>query len=190
MKNTRTLIQTTIFVALMVAGAYIRIPSFLPYVPPFTLQTLFALMAGIVLGEKNGPLSQVIYIFLGLVGLPVFAQAQGGFGAVVSPTFGFLLGFILGAFFSGFLYRSLPIQNRYLRASISTFIGALSVYLMGIPYFYGVMNLYLHKPLSIFDIIILMTPFILPDIAKALTAGFIGVILKTQLINRQLIEKE
>ena len=81
--------------ALTAVGAFIKIP--LPYIP-FTLQTFFVFYSGILLGAKLGMLSQIIYILIGLVGIPVFSNG-GGPSYVFQPSFGFLIGFIISTFF-------------------------------------------------------------------------------------------
>lgn len=87
-----------LFIALITVGTFIRIP--IPGGDYFTLQFLFTLLAGIVLGGRLGALAVGTYVLLGLVGVPVFA-AGGGPGYIVQPTFGYLLGFILQAWFCG-----------------------------------------------------------------------------------------
>lgn len=74
MKNTRDLILVAIFAALTAIGAFIKIP--VPYVP-FTLQYLFCALAGMILGSKLGALSQIVYVAIGLAGLPVFTEGGG-----------------------------------------------------------------------------------------------------------------
>ena len=75
---------------------------FFPLYPvPLTLQTLFTYLAGAVLGPSLGALSQVIYILLGGIGLPVFAGGKAGFGTLLGPTGGYLFGFIAASFAIG-----------------------------------------------------------------------------------------
>jgi biotin transporter BioY len=92
--NLNKLSLTALFAALTAVGAFIKIP--LPYVP-LTLQTLFVMLAANLLGPKYGSLSQGIYLALGLIGLPIFAQG-GGPGYIFQPTFGYLVGYPVGAF--------------------------------------------------------------------------------------------
>lgn len=80
-EKTKDMILCGMFVALIAAGAFIKIP--IPVIP-FTLQYLFTMMAGLLLGPKKGCLAVLIYILLGLMGLPIFAQG-GGIGYLVSP---------------------------------------------------------------------------------------------------------
>jgi biotin transport system substrate-specific component len=88
----------SLFTGLTAIGAFIS----LPIGPvPITMQTLFVLLGGIILGPKLGALSQIIYIILGLVGVPIFAGFSGGLQTILKPSFGFLLGFIFAAYVVG-----------------------------------------------------------------------------------------
>ncbi len=91
---------TSLFAALTVVGSYIFIP--LPFSPvPITLQLLFAFLSGGILGKRLGLLSQVLYLFMGAIGLPVFAAGTGGIGIFFGPTGGYLLGFLPAAYLAG-----------------------------------------------------------------------------------------
>ena len=100
MKNIKTkdLVICSLFTALVAAGAFIRIPVL--YMDYFTLQFLFVLLAGILLGSRLGMLSVTIYVLLGLFGFPIFA-AGGGINYVLRPSFGYLIGFVCAAFVCG-----------------------------------------------------------------------------------------
>ena len=96
--NVRKMVLAALFASLIVLCAWISIP-----IPPVavTLQTFGVLMALGVLGGNWGTVSILIYLAMGLVGLPVFAGFRGGAGALLDATGGFLWGFALG----GFAYR-------------------------------------------------------------------------------------
>jgi len=109
---------------------------------PFTLQTMIVLLAGAFLGSKNGAYSQVLYIFLGAIGLPVFAQtADGtmGFARLIGPTGGYLLAFPIAAYLVGVLTEK---NQKYLTVIISMFVAELVVILVGTLYLYAA---YLHN---------------------------------------------
>ena len=93
------------FVALMSLGAYVRIPVFFTPVP-ITLQTLFVVLSGAMLGKKWGMASQAIYISLGAIGLPVFQGYGYGMGHILGPTGGYLAGFVLASYVVGSLTHS------------------------------------------------------------------------------------
>ncbi len=129
-----------VFSALTAAGALIKIPL-MPV--PITLQNLFVVMAGMLLGPRAGVMSQVIYILIGLMGLPVFSGG-GGPGYVLRPTFGYLLGFVAAAAVSGYV-----MQGRRFTVStvlVASCLSMLTVYLIGVPYLAGYFMLVLKKP--------------------------------------------
>ncbi len=90
------------FSALTAIGAQVEIPH---YPVPFTLQTFFVLLAGAFLGARNGALSQVLYIALGVIGLPVFSGAGFGFARLIGPTGGYLLAFPIAAALVGYMIQ-------------------------------------------------------------------------------------
>lgn len=102
---------------------------------PITLQTLGIMLAGAVLGARRGALATILYIVVGLAGVPIFAQFQGGLSVLGAPSAGYLLSFPLAAFLTGFLTSRLPRRGRALPA-LSMFgailLGAVSVYPAGI----------------------------------------------------------
>ena len=108
MKNikTRDLIYCALFAALTAIGAFLHFQLFRATI---TLQFFFTAMAGLLLGAKLGALSQLLYVVLGLVGVPIFA-AGGGFGYVFNPTFGFLLGLIPTAWVIGKIAEKGPLR--------------------------------------------------------------------------------
>jgi biotin transport system substrate-specific component len=99
--------------------AQIIIP--LPWTPvPITAQTFAVLIAGIVLGRYWGGLSQVMYIGIGILGVPWFTQMSGGLDALLGATGGYLIGFVLAALFLGHF------ADKYIRArSFTTMFGLM-----------------------------------------------------------------
>ena len=143
MKNkTRMMILAALFAALTAVGAFIRFPLGTMSV---TLQFMFAAMAGVLLGAKWGAVSQTVYVVLGLVGLPVFTMG-GGIGYVMQPSFGFLLGLIPTAWVIGRLTEK---ENGHWRIALACLAGLAVLYLIGLPYMYLIMKLYLHKSITV-----------------------------------------
>ena len=87
----KKLAYIALFTALIVVGGFVRIPV---GTIPITLQTLFVLLGASLCGKTVGVLSAVVYLIIGLIGVPVFS-AGGGIFYVLQPTFGYLLGFVL-----------------------------------------------------------------------------------------------
>ena len=143
MKNkTRMMILAALFAALTAVGAFIRFPLGTMSV---TLQFMFTAMAGVLLGAKWGAVSQTVYVVLGLVGLPVFTMG-GGIGYVMQPSVGFLLGLIPTAWVIGRLTEK---ENGHWRIALACLAGLAVLYLIGLPYMYLIMKLYLHKSITV-----------------------------------------
>jgi biotin transport system substrate-specific component len=88
--------------ALTAVGAMISIPV-VPFSPvPISLQTMFVLLAGLILGPKGGAFAMLLYLAAGCLGLPVFTGGKSGLAAFLGPTGGFLVGFVPAAFLCGF----------------------------------------------------------------------------------------
>ena len=159
-----------VMAGLTAVGALIRVPL---WPVPLTLQVFFALLSGAVLGPGWGALSQVVYLGLILVGLPLSASG-GGLGVVLSPTFGYLLGFPAAAGITGAL-RGRGFGRTWL--AMSAGLGA--IYLMGVSYLGFYFEHIAHAPRSTSDLLRLgMLPFLPGDIAKALLAAYVAVRLK------------
>ncbi len=142
--NTKEMVLCAIFTALIIVGAFVKIP--VPYVP-LTLQVMFTNLAGMVLGARLGALSVMVYIILGLIGIPVFASG-GGIGYVFSPTFGYLIGFVIGAYCSGRIV-SMNNENSLAKYLAASAVNLLIVYGMGVAYLYLIRNFYLAEPMSL-----------------------------------------
>src|SRR5699024_6375230 len=131
----------SLFAALTALGAFMRIP--IPYVP-FTLQILFVYLAGSLMGSRLGGLSQLVYLAMGLVGVPIFTEG-GGPMYIFKPTFGYLIGFMIAAYVIGKIIekQSNP-QRRHFY--IAQCIALLIVYLVGVSYLYVSVSLWVGIP--------------------------------------------
>lgn len=136
--KTKELILVALFAALTAVGAFIKIP--IPYVP-FTLQYLFCAFSGILLGARLGTLSQVLYVAIGLLGIPVFTEG-GGLAYIFKPTFGYLIGFIIGAYIIGKIVENIKNIN-FIKIFGATLSGLFFIYLFGLIHLYIIYNLYL-----------------------------------------------
>lgn len=133
------------FVALTAIGA--NMTSIAPFLVvggvPITLQSFFSVLAGLVLGSRLGAFSIFAYTVLGLAGAPVFAQFKGGVGMLLSPTFGFILSFIIGAYVAGKMREINPSLTSYVSASLV----ALAInYIFGTNWMYTAYQLWFEAP--------------------------------------------
>ena len=158
----RTMTRVALFAALTAVGAFIRIP--LGY-SSITLQTFFSAMAGCVLGPWYGALSQMVYVALGLVGLPIFTQG-GGIGYLVQPTCGFLIGLIPAAWVIGRIAGRKPEPKQIVPACL---LGYGVLYAIGVPYMALILNTFLGKGMGFSAIMWAgMIPFLPGDMIKIL----------------------
>lgn len=147
MSKTKSLIYCGLFTALIAVGAFIKIP--IPVVP-FTLQYLFTMMAGLLLGPRLGALSVFCYMLLGLAGLPIFSEG-GGIWYVFKPSFGYIIGFYVGTFVTGWL------ANRSKKKSIGSYLvanlaGLFFVYAIGMVYYYVICNFVIDSPIAVWPL--------------------------------------
>jgi len=145
--TTKEMTLCALFTVLTVAGAFIKIP--VPVVP-FTLQFLFTMMAGLLLGGRLGAISVGLYALLGLMGLPVFAEG-GGLWYLLKPSFGYIIGFVIGSYVTGKMVetRRSPVFGQILLAN---FAGLAIVYGMGMVYYYIICNYVIHTPIGLWPL--------------------------------------
>ncbi|MGI6492717.1 MAG: biotin transporter BioY [Peptococcaceae bacterium] len=171
--SARDITMTAVFAALAVVAA--MLVRYGGSVVPFSLMPFVAMLAGAQLGARLGALSMLVYILLGLAGLPVFATPPfGGPAYVLQPTFGFLPGFVGCAYVTGLLLKDKEEVSiaRYFLAMVA---GILVYYLIGLPYLYIILNFYLAKTMSIAQVLAIgFTPFIALDLVKAVIAAVLA----------------
>lgn len=172
--QTRELTQNAISLALLIICSQI---SFNLGPVPFTLQTLAVLFISFNLKPIQAFAVTSLYTMIGLVGFPVFANWSGGIQTALSPTFGFILGFIIASVVaSHFIHRhsQRTWQHYFIAATVTTVI----IYGVGMAYFAGIMYFYKGANMPFAQILALtMLPFIPGDIAKA----FIAILVSQQL---------
>ena len=182
--SARELVLCALFVALITAGTMVRIPMGTDF---FTLQFLFTLLAGLVLGARLGTLAVGAYLVLGLIGVPVFASG-GGPGYLVQPTFGYLAGFLVQAYFCGKFSRRLSKIN-FRNLLLVNLGGMVIVYGIGVTWLYVVSNYVIDAPVPLWTVIlysgILQAP---PDALLCVAAA--GLALRLKKAGIWLVEKE
>ena len=158
--TTREITSAALFTALIAGGAFVAIPI---GSVPFTLQVLFVLLAGMLLGPRLAALSVLAYLALGLVA-PVYAGGTSGLGVLFGPTGGYLWGFVAAALVTGAV-------SAHARASLARFVGAG---LLGLAPIYALGAVWLAAQLHLGVGTALATgvaPFVWLDVLKAVAAG-------------------
>lgn len=176
-KQLRLYLLSSLFAALTAVGAFIKIP--LQHVD-VTLQTFFVILAGSVLGPKFGALSQILYLVVGLLGVPIFSRG-GGPGYIFQPTFGYLLGYPIAAYLIGYLvwgkkrFRCSTVPT-FLRICFSKSLGVLIIFLFGVTILYFNFKILIGAPLSLRSAI--WTGFIVfipGDIVKIFLSSLVAI---------------
>ncbi|MCE5262270.1 MAG: biotin transporter BioY [Deltaproteobacteria bacterium] len=175
--SLRGMVYASLFGALTAVGAYIVIP--LPPVP-ITLQTLFLGLAGALLGARLGALSQIVYLLLGIIGLPVFAGGKAGLGVLFGPTGGYLIGFVAAAFVIGKL-AALKDRPGFAWLCFSLVAGTAVLYGLGVLQLSLVARLDPVKALAVG-----VLPFLPGDAVKILLTAMIALKLRDRLRGRLL----
>src|SRR5215207_4446448 len=127
-------VTAVVFVTVLtVVAAQVSVP--LPFTPvPFTLQPMVVLLGGAALGSRLGMSAQILYLVLGIAGLPVFAASPilpQGFGRLLGPTGGYLISYPLAAFVTGYLAQR-GLDRRYLTSVLAMAAGLAIIFATGV----------------------------------------------------------
>ncbi|MCS7234492.1 MAG: biotin transporter BioY [Armatimonadota bacterium] len=145
---------------------------------PFTLQVFAVVLAGATLGARRGFVSQLLYLSLGVAGLPVFAQLRGGASVLVGPTAGYLWAFPVAAAVAG-AAAGLPEAgtNSPLRLAAGAVLAVVPIYLLGAAWL--VASGAVPSPARAVQVGVL--PFVIPDLVKAALAVAVAVRVRAAL---------
>jgi len=168
----RRMVYAAMFGALTAIGSLIVIPL---QPLPITLQTLFTGLAGVLLGGYAGALSQVVYVLLGVIGLPVFAGGKAGLGTLMGPSGGYLIGFIVAAYVIG---KIMEVRKEPGLAwiGLSLVVGNLVIYALGVAQLSLVAHISITKAL-----LVGVVPFLIGDLLKLVTAALIALKLRNKI---------
>lgn len=175
--KARQLTYIALFIALIAVGAFIKIP--VPVVP-FTLQFLFTMLAGLLLGGKNGAVCVAVYMVLGLIGLPIFAEG-GGIGYFIKPSFGYILGFCAGSYVTGKLAERLTTVT-FKKILLYNFVGLFIVYGAGMVYYYVICNYVIDTPIGLWPLFLYCFILAVPgDIFLCILAALLTLRLRPMI---------
>ena len=157
--NLSDLTHIALFAAVMAVCSWISVPMTVP----FTLQTFGVFLAVRLLGGKKGTVALMLYMLLGLVGLPVFSGFKSGPAALIGPTGGYLVGFFLISSLYWALEKKL--ENRFLKDAV-LYAGLLLCYALGTAWFVYLMGLKGSQVSVGYALSVCVLPFMIPDFAK------------------------
>jgi len=161
-RKIKDIVLISLFSAIIVVCSFITIPSAIP----FTLQTFAVFLCLNILGAKKGIISILIYIFIGVVGLPVFSGFNGGIGALLNVTGGYIVGFIFSALIFWVITSVFNKKSRKIINLIASFMGLIVCYIFG-TLWYILLFIKNGDTISFTGALtICVLPFIIPDILK------------------------
>ena len=165
-------IKQMTFIALMAAIISVIAPISLPIVGevPISLATFGVMLAGAVLGSKNGTIATAIYLLLGAIGVPVFAGYTSGVGILVGVTGGYLIGYLPLAYCSGLSFaNNKNLSIRTLETIIGMIIGTVILYIIGTAWF-----MYVTKMNLVGALMACVIPFIPGDVIKIVLVAILA----------------
>ena len=171
-------------------GLLAQVRFYLPGTPvPITGQTFAVLFSAILLGKWWGGISQTIYLGIGVAGVPWFAGFNSGLGYLAGPTGGYIIGFIVAAFFLGFCVdRSIKSRNYWTMFALMMFANFGIVFGFGLLQLYGWMVLASGTTVSLWGLLMMgLIPFLVGDIIKiAIAAGIASGITPKQAYGAEI----
>ena len=164
--RTQVLTRSALFIAVTAVCSWISIP--IPGTSvPINLATFAVILAGLMLGSRDGAIAMLVFLALGAIGVPVFHSFTGGMGIVFGPTGGFLIGFIFLAAIAGFFVEKFPAKI-YMHV-VGLIIGMAICYIFGTAWLAGQLGMSFVAALSIGVI-----PYLPGDTAKIIIAIIAG----------------
>ena len=180
-QHLKMMILSALFCAIISVCAQLSI-SFLPMVP-FTMQNFAISLTAVILGRKYGTIAVLLYILLGAIGMPVFAQFKSGAAVLVGPTGGYLIGYIAAAFIMGTMLKSGAVT--VIRAFFANVVGLAVIYGIGVTQLKMVTHMAWGKAIAAG-----MTPFLVPDLLKITLASYVGVLVVRRLQSAGLLPSQ
>lgn len=171
-------VQIALFTALIAISSIIVIPT---GIVPITLQVFFVLITALLLTRLQSVFVMLLYMILGLIGMPVFAGGSGGVQSIFSPAFGYVIGFIIIAFLIGTFVQSKRGDLQFSQALVVSIIGVLVLYVIGITYTYFILKYVSNAPVP-YSILVKtnLVTFFPIDLIKSVVASMI--VLRIQKI--------
>ncbi len=180
-KKSKVNVREMALIAVMAAVTCVLGPLSIPIgVVPISFTNLAVYLAIYVLGCRRGTLSYIVYLLIGLVGVPVFSGFTGGVAKLFGPTGGYLIGFIFMALLCGWFIDKF--EGKIVPSFVGMILGTIVCYVFGTAWlaYQGSMTFYAALAAGVL-------PFIVGDVAKMAVAAIIGPQVRRQLARAGLV---
>ncbi|WP_053545127.1 biotin transporter BioY [Corynebacterium deserti] len=161
-KQLQDIALIAVFAALIIVLAFVSIPVGTAGVP-IVLQNASIVLAGLVLGGRRGFLTALLFLGLGLIGLPVLAGGRTTLTALAGPTAGYIVGYLISPLVAGLIAYLAPKKRG---AGMFAILGLAALAGLLVQYFCGIVGLVLRAGLSVTEATISQGAFVIPDLAK------------------------
>ncbi len=177
--DIRKMVFTSLFAALIIVGGYISFP--IPLSPvPIALADFFVMLAGLLLGASSGGASVGLFLFLGALGLPVFAGGKSGLAVLFGPTGGFLFGYLVSAIVIGAI--SQRGKTSFFKSLVALIIGNIIIFGVGVPWLKLLLRLPWEKALT-FGLLPFIPGIIIKIIIALSLSHALGPLLQQMFFN-------
>ena len=177
--SIRDMCYIAVFTAIIAIVSQISVP--MPAGVPMTMQTFIIPLAAVILGTRNGTITTVIYVLLGMFGVPVFAGFKGGLDSIFGMTGGFIVSFPILAFFAGIGYQLAIKAGKgirfYLILTVAVLLGSVCNYAFGTIWFSIVSGQTL-----LASFVACVAPFIVTSVLKIVMVVILGPMLRKTMM--------
>lgn len=167
--ETRALVRISLLAATIAAlGLIPRIDLPIAAGVPITAQSMGVMLAGALLGARQGALAVLLFVFVALLGAPLLAGGRGGLGVLFGPSAGYLIGYIFGAFVTGLIFHRTQRLPGIWGTVIAAVIGGILV-----VHLFGITVLAWRANMTLLQATLASAVFVPGDLVKAVLAGFV-----------------
>lgn len=174
---SKSIVFVALFAAISAISGFLAVP--VPGTPvPIVLQNMMVVLSGMLLGPVLGTLSTLLFVVAGILGLPILSGGTGGFAKLMSPTGGFIVGYVISSLVVG-LILGRPVYGKkvsIVKTIVAAFTGFVVMYIPGILHFMNIMDADLKESLML-----CILPYLPGDLLKLILCVLLSVALRSSV---------
>ena len=174
---SKSIVFVALFAAISAISGFLAVP--VPGTPvPIVLQNMMVVLSGMLLGPVLGTLSTLLFVVAGILGLPILSGGTGGFAKLMSPTGGFIVGYVISSLVSG-LILGRPVYGKkvsIVKTIVAAFTGFVVMYIPGILHFMNIMDADLKESL-----VLCVIPYLPGDLLKLILCVLLSMTLRSSV---------
>lgn len=174
---SRNIVFVALFAAISAISGFLAVP--IPGTPvPIVLQNMMVVLSGMLLGPILGSASTLLFVVAGLLGLPILSGGTGGFAKLMSPTGGFIVGYVISSLVTG-LIMGKPVYGRkssLARTICASVTGFAVMYIPGLLHFMNVMDTDLKE-----TVMLCVLPYLPGDLLKLILCILLSMTLRSSV---------